>query len=103
MASLKAKTCSASSTQAPVHKKIVPEPLDPSKNTNFTPRCPYHDPLLRLPLPDNQPRDATVMERFLLEGPAVQSAVFNRPDNGLLSISKGCTCLDKVEKGVARL
>lgn len=44
------------------------------------------------------------MERFLDEGPAEQSAIFNRPDKNMLSISKGCTCLiNKVEQGAARL
>jgi hypothetical protein len=82
---------------------VVREPFDPTKSTSVISRCPYHDPLLRLSLQQNQPRDAGVMERFLLEGPALQSAVFIRPDNGLLSISKGCTCLAKIEKGVASL
>jgi hypothetical protein len=32
------------------------------------------------------------LERFLKEGPSEQYAVFNRPDNGKLSIAKGCVC-----------
>jgi hypothetical protein len=32
------------------------------------------------------------MGRFLAEGPAEQSALFLRWDNGELSITKGCTC-----------
>ena len=57
----------------------------------------FHDPIIRLQLPDKQPRHFGVMDRFLLEGPADQPAIFNRPDNDTLSISKGCTCLKKVE------
>lgn len=43
------------------------------------------------------------MERLLCEGPAEQSAIYNRPDNDKLSISKGCTCLNKVGQGATRL
>jgi hypothetical protein len=32
------------------------------------------------------------LERFLKEGPSEQYAVFNRLDNGKLSIAKGCVC-----------
>jgi hypothetical protein len=32
------------------------------------------------------------LERFLKEGPSEQYAVFNCPDNGKLSIAKGCVC-----------
>jgi len=35
----------------------------------------------------------TPMDRFLGEGASEQSAVFNRADNGRISIDKGCLCI----------
>lgn len=86
------------------HKQKIPDVLSNlSKTPNSLRSCPYHDPILRLSLEEKQLCHTGIMDRFLLEGPADQPAVFNRPDNGMLSISKGCTCLTKVEKGAARL
>ena len=65
--------------------------------------CAYHNPILNLRPPVEQPRRSGTMDSFLLEGPADQSAIFNRPDNGMLSISKGCTCLKNGEKRAGRL
>ncbi len=85
-------------------KQEGPESLNnPSKTSTSPIFCAYHDPILNLRPTVGQPRRSGTMDRFLQEAPADQSAIFNRPDNGMLSISKGCTCLKNGEKRVGRL
>ena len=55
--------------------------------------CPYHsrDPHMWR-VRESQNRGLGPMDRFMAEGPTDQYAVFRRPDNGKLSISRDCTC-----------
>ncbi|KAF2644411.1 hypothetical protein P280DRAFT_534836 [Massarina eburnea CBS 473.64] len=53
--------------------------------------CSYHSQVLSMS-PNSNPQDLSPMTRFLYEGPAEQSALFIRADNGGLSINKGCSC-----------
>lgn len=121
MDSFNAKTSSASGTQPtvsgfdshtsltasqkylPAQKHSVTKVLLEPNNIPIVPRpCPYHGPIISLSTCDKACDQTGVMERFLQEGPAEQSALFNRPDNDMLSISKRCTCLSTVEKRDAR-
>jgi hypothetical protein len=47
---------------------------------------------------ESQGRGLGPMDRFMAEGPAQQYAVFNRPDNGKLSIRKECICQEKMSQ-----
>ena len=60
----------------------------------YQPICPYHYPIMQMHPPCQQSdRNMGPMERFLAEtGPAEQSSLFMRPDTGLPSTSKDCTC-----------
>ncbi|KAK5192318.1 hypothetical protein LTR99_010553 [Exophiala xenobiotica] len=105
MATSEANTPTATSKQLPAQKQDTPRS---SGNTNKTSNsgpsyCAYHNPILNLRPPVEQPRRYGTMDRFLQEGPADQSAIFNRPDNGVVSISKGCTCLKNGENKAGRL
>jgi hypothetical protein len=53
--------------------------------------CPYHGPVLNFESTKSQP-EQTAMTRWLAEGPHEAYAVFVRPDNGRLSVSKSCDC-----------
>ncbi len=53
--------------------------------------CSYHARALLIDNDTNTP-DLGLMDRFLAEGPAEQSALFIRADTGQLSIHKDCTC-----------
>lgn len=59
--------------------------------------CPYHSrhPQV-LGTKESQGRGLGPMDRFIAEGPTEQYAVFNRPDNGKLSICKGCICQERM-------
>ncbi|KAK5454308.1 hypothetical protein LTS15_006308 [Exophiala xenobiotica] len=107
MATSKAKTPTATNNQLPAQKQDARGPSgNPNNTSNSGPSyCAYHNPILNLRPPPavEQPRRYGTMDRFLQEGPAEQSAIFNRPDNGMLSISKGCTCLKNGEKKAGRL
>jgi hypothetical protein len=49
-------------------------------------------------LPDlNQ--DKLPWERFMSHDPRDQPSIINRPDNGQLSISRDCTCIDALGDG----
>lgn len=53
--------------------------------------CPYHGPILAM-MQNVGGKNLSPMERFLGEGASEQSAMFTRPDNGKLSIERGCLC-----------
>ncbi|KAH8702801.1 hypothetical protein GQ44DRAFT_664553 [Phaeosphaeriaceae sp. PMI808] len=53
--------------------------------------CSYHASIIST-TPNTQAKGINPMDRFLAEGPAEQSALFVRPDNGKLSTSRMCTC-----------
>ena len=55
--------------------------------------CPYHGPVLSLRQTSFQSgKGLDAMRRFMAEGPHDQASLFNRPDTGLPSTARGCTC-----------
>ena len=66
--------------------------LQPTYNTQ-QPVCPYHYRTLQMHPPNQQSEAMSPMERFLAEtGSAEQSSLLVRPDTGLLSTARECTC-----------
>lgn len=66
--------------------------------------CPHHDSIPEAPaMTRRQGWGQTPMDRFLAEGPTEQSALFNRPDTGRLSTSRGCTCYDGMNYAIVML
>ncbi|KAF4306952.1 hypothetical protein GTA08_BOTSDO06016 [Botryosphaeria dothidea] len=59
--------------------------------------CPYHGSVLQMQAnTGGSTPGMSPVDRFLVEGPGQQHALFVRPDNGQLSTFKRCTC-EKVE------
>lgn len=56
--------------------------------------CPYHSRILQDPLGYRvRETSATTMQRFIIHDSGEQYALFKRPDNEKISISRKCTCL----------
>jgi hypothetical protein len=56
--------------------------------------CPYHSRILQDPLGYRvRETSATTMQRFIIHDSGEQYALFKRPDNEKISISRECTCL----------
>ncbi|KIW61089.1 hypothetical protein PV05_01251 [Exophiala xenobiotica] len=102
MTTSKAKTSTATNNQLPGQKQEGPESLNnPSKTSTSPIFCAYHDPILNLRPTVGQPRRSGTMDRFLQEAPADQSAIFNRPDNGMYTqggVKDGGTSEDKEDR-----
>lgn len=71
---------------------------------NIYPRCLYHEPIIQLvQFPSNSTRGYFGMDRYLREESEQQYAVFLRPDDGLLSLDKNCTCGYNPKKDASKL
>jgi hypothetical protein len=66
------------------------------KRTVVLEQCNYHG----FEDQDTRKGQLSPLQRFLVEGPSQQYALFVRPDNGLLSINKGCTCVESLLKQI---
>jgi hypothetical protein len=69
-----------------------------SQQQQLTPAliCAYHDPIFHGSCHGAAP-DLRPLERYLAERSSEQHAIFIRPDNGELSIKKGCQCLEIIQ------
>jgi hypothetical protein len=67
--------------------------------------CPYHKDIINLKPQGETCKELGLMERFMREGAAEQSAVFNIGPRDTLNIARGCTCsvVDDGSKSKARL
>jgi hypothetical protein len=55
--------------------------------------CPYHTHILREPMSyGTRETSANTTQRFMIHHPGEQYALFNRPDNEMISIYRGCIC-----------
>jgi len=85
-----------------VTDKSIDQSLDPLILTQqLGLDCPYHGPILRLQVTqDNPKREIYPLDRLMCHSPGDQPALFIRPDNGQISIFKGCSCIDVMDLSI---
>ncbi|KAK2756779.1 hypothetical protein FQN54_005225 [Arachnomyces sp. PD_36] len=75
------------------------QPEGPKPNTGYY--CPYHTPILEgLSTQDHNQGQQLPWNQSMTLDPGNQSALLVRPDNGQLSLSRNCTCVDAEEAAV---
>lgn len=68
-------------------------------HTGETWTCSYHGPVFQGNAP-NTSRGLGPMARYFAAPPSEQYAIFNQPDSGDLSTSKGCRCLEILQLNI---
>lgn len=67
-------------------------------------RCPYHRPILNLiDFPGDKVKGSSGLLRYFQEKSEHQGPIFLRPDNGIVSLHKSCTCEEHLGEDGSKL